>query len=149
MAQSLSKILVHIVFSTKNRKQFIDQEIESELHAYLAGICKNNNSKVFKIGGMEDHIHLACTLPRTLAPSNLIAELKRSSSKWMKVNKNQVDFSWQSGFGIFSFSESQIPLVINYIEKQKEHHQKISFQDELRILLNKYNIDYDEDYLWD
>lgn len=149
MPHSLSKILLHIVFSTKNRVEMISPDVMNDLHAYLAGICRAHGSQAFRVGGTEDHIHIACTLPRILTVSRLLEEVKKSSSKWVKINDlQQQKFAWQSGFGVFSLGQSQLETLIRYIDNQKEHHQKMTFKEELLELLQKYEIEYDERYLW-
>jgi putative transposase len=150
MSQSLSNILIHIIFSTKNRESLIYPEIMEQLHSYLAGIAKSYGSFVHEIGGVEDHVHLLVTLPRTLTVSKLIEEIKKGSSKWVKTNGEQyANFAWQNGYGAFSIGQSVYDEVRNYIQKQKEHHEKVSFQDEYRAFLNKYRVHYDEKYMWD
>lgn len=150
MPQSLSKVYLHIIFSTKLRKSLITREIQNELHAYIAGTLINLKSDVLKVNGTIDHVHILCTLPRTITISKLLEEIKKSSSKWIKTKGIKwSSFAWQDGYGTFSVSSSLIKNVIKYIENQEEHHKKISFQDEFREFLIKYNIDYDERYLWD
>ncbi len=150
MAQSLSNILLHIIFSTKNRKAFIDATIEPELYAYMTSLAGSIGSYVHNIGGIEDHMHLLATLPRTISVSDFLEKIKKTSSKWMKTNGQQYwDFSWQKGFGAFSVSESQFKVVMKYISNQKKHHKKQPFQDEYRKILNLNNIAYDERYVWD
>ena len=150
MSQSLSKILLHIVFSTKNRTDTIPPNIVKELHAYLAGICRSHGSEAFRVGGTENHVHIACTLPRTLTVSKLLEEIKKSSSVWVK-NRSPLSrtFTWQAGYGAFSLGHSQLDALIHYIDSQKEHHRKKTFREELLELLQKYKIEYDEKYLWD
>jgi len=150
MSQSLAKIILHIVFSTKNRLNLIPKNILQEVHAYIASICRNKNSEAFRVGGTQNHIHIACTLPRTLTVSQLLEEIKTSSSKWIK-NKDHLssDFSWQAGYGVFSLGYSQLETLIRYIDKQEEHHQQNNFQDELTELLDRYDLKYDTKYLWD
>jgi putative transposase len=150
MPQSLSKVYIHIIFSTKNRYPFISNEIKDELCSYISGILINIQSDVIKINGTKDHLHFLCTLPRTISIAKLLEEIKKSSSKWIKTKGNEWDkFAWQDGYGIFSISRSILKKTIDYIENQEEHHKKISFQDELRKFLESYNVDYDEKYLWD
>jgi REP element-mobilizing transposase RayT len=150
MAQSLSNVILHTVFSTKNRKPWIDTDIEEQLVKYLAGICREIRCPSHKIGGTDDHIHIACTLARTMAISTLLEEIKTSSSKWMKTKGDQyADFAWQNGYGAFSIGQSQLPDLKNYIANQREHHRRVSFQDEYRQILAKYEIEYDERYVWD
>ncbi len=150
MPQSLSKVYVHIIFSTKNRQPFITSAIKDELCAYISGILINIQSDVKKINGTEDHLHVLCTLPRTISIAKLVEEIKKSSSKWIKTKGNEWNkFAWQDGYGIFSVSQSLIKKTEKYIGDQEEHHKKISFQDELRQFLESYNVDYNEKYLWD
>jgi REP element-mobilizing transposase RayT len=150
MAQSLSKVYVHITFSTKNRQPLIDDNIKPLLFEYLGGICKGLECNPLKVGGYLDHIHLICLLSRKIPQMKLLEELKKQSSKWIKT-KGQVysDFYWQNGYGIFSVNPSETDIVVNYIINQQEHHKKKTFQDEFRAFLKKYNVDYNEDYVWD
>ncbi len=152
MAQSLAKVYLHIVFSTKNRIGFLqDKNLQKEIHAYLAGICKNLDSPSHLIGGTTDHIHILCLLSRKYTISDLLRELKRESSKWIKT-KNILslnDFHWQNGYGAFSVAPSHVDPLKKYIANQEEHHRKETFQDEFRRLLQKYNVEYDERYIWD
>jgi len=150
MAQSLAKILVHLVVSTKNRQPLLGIDIRSELYAYLAGTLKANDSHALKIGGTENHIHIFCTLPKGISLAEMIEEFKKSSSKWIKTKGPQyASFYWQNGYGAFSVSQSDAERVIKYIETQEEHHHKISFEEEFRAFLVKYQVPYDERYVWD
>jgi putative transposase len=150
MPQSLSKVYVHITFSTKGRRKIIDDSIKKELFEYLGGICKGLDCNPLQVGGFNDHVHILCLLSRRISQSNLLEEVKKQSSKWMKTKGNQyADFYWQEGFGIFSVNPSETDTVVSYIKNQEFHHSKFSFQDELRAFLNKYKIDFDERYLWD
>lgn len=148
MPQSLSRILLHLVFSTKNRIPMINRENECQLHSYFTGILKNLKCPSLQAGGTEDHVHILCCLSRTIAISDLLEELKKSSSKWMKT-KDVQNFFWQTGYGAFSIGESQIDKLTRYIQSQHEHHKKVTFQDEYREFLKLYNISYDERYVWD
>jgi REP element-mobilizing transposase RayT len=149
MAQSLADIVLHIVFSTKERKPWIDAVNEPELHAYICGICRNLGP-VIKINGVEDHVHVLLSLSRTIAVSKLIAEIKSNSSRWIKTKDRQFfEFSWQGGYGAFSVSRPQINGAIKYIEKQKEHHKTQTFREEYLTMLKMAQIQYDEKYLWD
>ncbi len=149
MPQSLSKVYVHIIFSTKNRQNLIDDNIENSLHDYLGGICKGLECNPVKIGGHKEHVHILCLLSRKVAQMNLVEELKKQSSKWIKTKDNVYsNFYWQDGYGIFSINPNQTDIVIEYIEKQHEHHKNNSFQVEFRDFLNKYNVGYDERYVW-
>jgi len=150
MPQSLSKVYVHIVFSTKSRQNLIDDTIEASLHEYLGGICKGLECNPVRIGGYKDHVHILCLLSRKVAQMKLLEELKKQSSKWIKTKDNKyLDFYWQDGYGIFSVNPSEIGKVIDYIDKQHEHHSHKSFQDEFRAFLIKYNSEFDERYVWD
>jgi putative transposase len=151
MPQSLAKILVHTVFSTKNRYPFFrDKSLRAELHCYLGGILANHDCQPFIIGGMEDHVHVLSTLSRTCEAAEMVKEVKRSSSLWLKTKgPNLRTFAWQNGYGIFSIGFSQIEGVRNYIAGQEEHHRKVSFQDEFRHFLRRYEIEFDERYVWD
>lgn len=113
MSQSLSKVLLHIVFSTKNRTPWIKDALRPKIHAYIAQICRNEGSEAYRVGGIEDHIHIACTLSRTLTISKLLEEVKRSSSAWIKQQDSACkEFSWQAGYGVFSLGQSQLPSLI-------------------------------------
>lgn len=147
MSQSLANIFVHIVFSTKQRQPYLNTEIDNNLYEYLAGILKNKNCHPYQIGGTSDHIHILCSQAKNITLSTLIEQLKTSSSKWIKTKIN--NFYWQNGYGAFSISPGHLNAVKLYIANQFEHHRKISFQDEMRNLLNKYGIEYNEKYLWD
>ncbi len=150
MPQSLSQTIIHVVFSTKNRVNWIDTKIRNELHAYIAGLLRKHDSQAFRVGGIADHIHIACTLPRTMTQSDLVKLVKHASSDWMrKQSSDYNDFYWQRGYAIFSVSYSNLETVVNYIDKQEVHHENISFQDELRLFMKKSNMSFDEKYIWD
>jgi putative transposase len=148
MSQSFVQIYVHFVFHTKNNLQLIRPETEVELYSYLGGILKNYKSNPLQIGGTSDHIHILCTLPKTMAPADLLEEVKKSSSKWIKTKGERYhNFYWQDGYGGFSVSNSGVEAVKKYILTQKEHHQKLSATDEYKNLLDEYGILYEERYL--
>ena len=150
MAQSPAKIVLHLVFSTKNRERWIEDSLQSGLHAYLAGACRAVGSEAYRVGGADDHVHIACTLPRTLTVSKLLEEIKKSSSVWVKNQDDKLrSIAWQAGYGAFSIGESQVPVLLNYIDNQWEHHQSSTFEEEFLTFLNRYRIEYDERYLWD
>lgn len=150
MSQSLSQVFVHITFSTKNRKPFIDDEIKPRLFEYLGGICNGLECQALQVGGHDDHIHVLCLLSKKITQIKLMEEVKKSSSKWIKtIDEKYRNFYWQNGYGIFSVNPSETDVVINYIRNQKEHHRKHSFQDEFRAFLKKYRVEYDERYVWD
>ena len=148
MAQSLSRVIIHVVFSTKNREPSINSDIRSRFHAYLATIIRDMDSHAYRVGGTDDHVHIACTLPRTLSQSEFVRKSKTSSSKWIK-EQGVKEFFWQNGYGIFSIGQSQLSQLLHYIDNQVEHHRSKPFQEEYRELLGKYEIDYDEAYVWD
>ncbi len=150
MAQSLAKMYVHIVFSTKKHYPFITPAIEPELFAYMGDTIKRNGGVPFIINGMPDHIHVFATLPRTVTLSKFVEEIKRNSSRWIKTKGAEYQkFAWQRGYGAFSVSSLGKDAVTKYIANQKKHHKKQSFKEELIQFLDKYAIAYDERYLWD
>jgi len=151
MPQSLAKILVHTVFSAQQRRPFLrDKILREELHHYLGGILTNLDCQPIIVGGVEDHVHFLCALSRTCEAAAMVKEVKRGSSLWLKTKSPDLqDFAWQNGYGIFSIGFSQVAPVRNYIAGQEKHHRKVSFQDEFRRLLRRYDIDFDERYVWD
>ncbi len=150
MGQSLVKNYIHIVFSTKHREPFIHPPVEAELHAYLGGICKNLECMPIKVGGYVDHIHILCMLSKKIALMKLLEEVKSHSSKWMKTKGDDLkNFYWQDGYGAFSVSSTDVDSVVRYIENQKQHHEKKTYKDEYISFLKKYNVEYDERYVWD
>ena len=150
MAQSLASVLVHLVFSTKNRVALIRPDVEEELIRYLASVCRACGSPAHQIGGTEDHVHIACSLSRTITLSKLLEQVKTGSSKWMKTKGTQYShFFWQSGYGAFSVGQSQLAALKRYIAGQKEHHRRKTFQEEFREFLEKYQMEYDERHVWD
>jgi putative transposase len=150
MGQSLVKNYLHVVFSTKHRQPIITEAIESELHAYLGGICKKLDCQPIKVGGYNDHIHILCMLSKKITLIKLMEELKSHSSKWIKTKGEDFkNFYWQDGYGAFSVNATEIDVVVSYIANQKEHHSKKTFQDEYKAFLKKYQVEYDERYVWD
>jgi REP element-mobilizing transposase RayT len=150
MPQSLVRNYLHITFSTKNRYPFISSEIEEELYNYLGGICKKLDCYPILVGGHKDHVHVFCLLSQKIALMKLIEEIKSHSSKWMKSKGEKwKKFYWQSGYGAFSVNPTEVEAVKKYIEEQKEHHRKRTFKEEYLAFLKKYNVDYDERYVWD
>ncbi len=136
MAQSLSKVYVHLTFSTKERYPFIDDTIKERLWEYIGGICRGMECNPIQIGGHRDHVHILCLLSKKITQVKLIEEIKKQSSKWIKTNGDQyAKFYWQDGYGIFSVNPSEITTVITYIKNQEEHHKK-------------YKVEYNERYLW-
>ena len=150
MAQTLVSLYVHIIFSTKYRQDIILPEDEPELYAYIGGIANNNGSKLLSGGGTANHAHLLTSLSKKIGLSDFVGDVKRSSSLWIKkLGPRYSKFHWQDGYGAFSVGYTQLPAVKRYIARQKEHHAKVSFQDEFRYFLKKYNVDYDERFVWD
>ncbi|SFG33903.1 REP element-mobilizing transposase RayT [Algoriphagus hitonicola] len=148
MPQSLSKVYLHIVFSTKNRVNLIPEETRSNAEAYFVKVSSNLGSYTEEIYIMPNHVHWLCTLPRVLSISELIQKIKISSSA--KIKEFGIpNFTWQKGYGVFSVSQSRLESVKKYIQNQSEHHKKFDFQTEYRTFLKKYKIEYDEEYLWD
>jgi REP element-mobilizing transposase RayT len=149
MATTLTRNLLHITFSTKQREPLISDAIEPHLHAYLGGICRRSESPALTIGGTSDHVHLLVSLSKSLALSDLMMELKRDSSKWVKDHPAGTrDFAWQEGYFAFSIGASGIDDLTAYVANQKAHHATIDFKDELRKFLRKYEVEFDERYVW-
>jgi putative transposase len=150
MPQSLSKVILHIIFSTKNREPFLDSDVRPRMHAYLATICRDLGAELVRIGGVADHVHIVTTLPRTLSQAQFIEQIKKGSSKWIKeLDSPYGGFFWQRGYGAFSVSPSQLTAVLKYIKGQQEHHRTRTFQEEYRELLRRHGVDFDEHYVWD
>ncbi len=150
MGQSLVKNYNHIIFSIKNHLPLINSSHEKELHKYLGGICNNLECPPIIIGGHTDHVHILTMLSKKVTLMKLMEELKSSSSKWMKTRDVSLsEFYWQIGYGAFSVSPTHINQVIEYINNQHEHHKTVTFKEEFRGFLKKYNVAYDERYVWD
>ena len=149
MAQTLTRLLVHVVFSTKDRRSLITPAVDAALHSYLGGICRNRECPALTIGGTENHVHLLISLSKKVALSELMMTLKKNSSKWIKTNGDAFrDFSWQDGYGAFSIGESQVGAVTDYIRGQKERYETLTFEEELVALAKRYGVDFDPRYLW-
>jgi putative transposase len=150
MGQSLTKVYVHITFSTKLHYPFIDDQIEESLFEYIVGICRELNCNPIQVGGHKDHVHILCQLSKHITQIKLLEELKKSSSKWIKTKGSKYsDFYWQDGYAIFSVDPNQMDGVLKYVKTQKEHHIHTSFKDELRAFFRENGMDYDERYVWD
>ena len=150
MPQSLAFLLIHIVFSTKNRAPVLDAAVRPALHAYLATVARNMDCECYRAGGVDDHVHLAIRLSRIVTVAKLVEELKTSSSKWLKTQSPALaTFAWQRGYGAFSVRPSGLDALRHYIDTQEEHHRKRTFQEEYRTFLTQYGIEYDERYVWD
>ncbi|HKQ48687.1 MAG TPA: transposase [Phycisphaerae bacterium] len=149
MAQTLTRLLVHSIFSTKNRANLIQPEIEPELYAYIGGICRNAQSPLLSVGGTANHLHLLFSLSKTGSLADLMLDVKKDSSKWIKTKAAYfADFQWQEGYGGFSIGESQVDDLKGYIARQKEHHRTVTFEEEYLAFVKKYNAPYDERYMW-
>ena len=150
MPQSLSSILIHLIFSTKNRDPFLTPDIDAELYPYMASIFKALKSPALIINGASDHLHTVFSLSRVMTIADVVEEVKTESSKWIKSKGREFrNFYWQSGYGAFSIGQSQVPTVRRYIGRQKQHHRRVTFQDEYRKFLKAYDVEYDERYVWD
>jgi len=151
MPQSLAQMYLHIVFSTKERRPFLtDTVIRAELHSVLGGLCNSLNCPPVRTGGVADHVHVFCHLGRTITVADLVKELKRESSLWIKTKGSAyADFHWQSGYGAFSVSPWDADTIRDYVANQEEHHRTATFQDEYRGLLTEYGLKWDEHYVWD
>ncbi len=151
MAQSLAQVYLHVIFSTKDRKCYLRRpENRAQVFEYLAYLCNAMKCPIERVGGYEDHTHLLVTLGRTVAIADLLGHIKRESAKWIKSSlKGLENFAWQNGYGAFSISPGHRDSLVKYIENQEQHHQRESFQDEVRRIFSKYGIAIDERYIWD
>lgn len=150
MANTYTQLYIHIVFAVKGRQNLIHQTWKDELCKYICGIVNNNKQKVYAIGGMPDHIHLLVSISPTISVSDLVREIKANSSKWINEKKfTPGKFQWQEGFGAFSYAQSQVSAIVHYINNQEQHHHKKTFREEYVELLEKFNLEYDKQYLFD
>jgi putative transposase len=150
MPQSLSNILIHLIFSTKDRHPWLEPGIREKAHAFLAGVVRQCDCEAYRVGGVADHVHLAVRLSRTISIADLVKEIKIASNKWVKMQDVALNtFAWQQGYGVFSVGMSQKEALLHYIDTQEEHHRTRTFQDEYRDFIKKYGIEYDERYVWD
>ncbi|HSH51505.1 MAG TPA: IS200/IS605 family transposase [Bacteroidales bacterium] len=150
MANTYTQLTIHIVFAVKNRENIIKPKYEEELYKYITGIITNKNQKLLAINGVSDHIHILIGLSPSVALSDIVRDIKSNSSKFINEKRCVIGkFQWQEGYGAFSYSRSQRPEIINYIKKQKEHHQKSSFKEEYLNILKKFDVKYDDEYLFD
>ena len=149
MANTFTSLHCHIVFSTKNRERWLRPEIEDDVWRYLGGICRTHGVTALQIGGVEDHVHLLIGMPPTLALSDVVKRIKGESSKWLsKEKQGMAGFAWQDGYGAFTVGKSQIPDPIRYIQNQREHHAKVTFEDEYRKFLQVHDIVAEEKYIF-
>lgn len=150
MPQSFCQIYIHAVFSTKQRKRWLDDAIRPRVHAYLATLTRNCGCPYVVVGGTDNHVHMLADIGKKVLPVDLIGKVKQESSKFIKtLGMEYGGFYWQSGYGMFSVGPTRVQNVKAYIEGQIAHHHKQSFQEELREFLGRYNIPYDERYVWD
>lgn len=146
MSGTYSNLLVHIVFSTKERRPFIYESIEQELYQYVGGIVRNLQGVLLEIGGMSDHVHLLMKLKPIHCLAELMRDLKANSSAW--CGERVAGFVWQDGYAAFSVSESQMPVVANYIRNQKQHHRTRDFKEELEAIFERHGVKFDREQLW-
>ena len=150
MPQSLTQLYAHLIFSTKNRQPFLDDEIRPRAHAYLATIIRDLESSYVVVGGVADHVHILFDMGKMRAPVEFVEKVKRESSKFIKtLGMKYHNFYWQRGYGMFSVSPTHQDDVEQYIRNQQEHHRQKTFQQELREFLHRYGIEFNEDYVWD
>ena len=151
MAQSLGRVFVHVVFSTKNRFPFLaDRSVREEMHAYLGGAFKALDCPVIAVGGVSDHVHVLCIFSRKHSISHVMKEVKAQSSRWVKTKGSTMGkFEWQRGYGVFSVDPEGAATVRRYIASQEDHHRRVLFMDEYRKLLVEAGAEYDERYVWD
>jgi REP element-mobilizing transposase RayT len=150
MPQSLARLHVHLVFSTKNRETILHDAVRESLHAYMATVLQNLGCPPVLINSVEDHVHILFDLARTVSVSEAVEEVKKHSSKWIKTQGTDfANFAWQAGYGAFAVSESNVGVVREYIASQQEHHRKRSFQEEYRLFLERHGVAFDERYVWD
>ena len=150
MSQSLTKIYAHLIFSTKNRQHWLDDDIRPRVHGYLASVIRELESPWVVVGGVDDHVHILFDIGKKTAPVKFVEQVKRESSKFVKTLGTKYGrFYWQRGYGMFSVSPKDRDEAEHYVRNQEEHHRTRSFQDEYRAILSKYDIEFDEQYVWD
>lgn len=151
MPQSLARIWLHIAFSTKERRPYLqNEELRGEMFRLLGHHAKEAGCTPARVGGWIDHVHILCGLSRTLTVAQLVEVLKRETSKWIKRRAAELNrFHWQNGYGAFSVSQSIVDQVIKYIDRQPDHHRRMTFQEEFREICARHNIEIDERYVWD
>lgn len=148
MPQTLTHLLTHVIFSTKDRRAMIDADLKPRLHAYLGGIVREIGGHALAINGMADHVHLLLSLPPKISIAEAVRLMKTNSSKWAHEQAKRRLFSWQAGYSAFSVSQSAAPRVIRYIQEQERHHRRTPFQEELVRFLKVHGVAYDERYVW-
>ena len=149
MGSTLSNLVYHVVFSTKNREPLLIPAVRDDLYRYIAGIVKKEKGVLIQIGGMPDHLHLVVKLNPAHSLSDVMKNIKAGSSKWINDQKMVMGrFGWQEGYGAFTISESQLSGVIQYVKEQESHHRTLSFKDEFVLFLKRHRIEYDDRYIW-
>ncbi|MEX2345692.1 MAG: IS200/IS605 family transposase [Balneolaceae bacterium] len=150
MSQSLSKLYIHLTFSTKGRQPLIDKPIKADLHSYMAGTFKRYESPALIINSVPDHIHVLFRLSKNMALARIVEEVKKGSSKWMKKHSGNRSFFWQRGYGAFSVSSSKVSTMTRYIARQEEHHKQMSYREEINRFMKEYDVvEYNPAYFWD
>ena len=150
MPQSLAKIYIHLIFATKNRGCVLPDDLRPDLHAYMGGTLNGLGCSGIEINTEPDHAHLLFAMTRTETLSDVVGQVKKSANDWLRTRGPQfADFHWQGGYGAFSVSQSAVEELRTYIRNQREHHRKVSFQEEFRTFLKRYEIEFDERYVWD
>jgi REP element-mobilizing transposase RayT len=150
MPQSLARLHIHLIFSTKNREPVLLDSVRDSLHRYMATVLQNLGCPPLLINSVPDHVHILFELGRTVAVSNAVEQVKKTSSKWVKTQGSEFTrFAWQAGYGAFAVSQSNVTTVRQYIAGQQQHHRKKSFQEEYRAFLERHNVPFDEKYVWD
>ena len=149
MAQSLTKIYLHVIFHVKANSSLIEEEHLERLHSYIGELVNSTGCQVVRVGGVNDHVHVLCLLSREETVAHLVKEIKRNSSRWIKsLGSHYTQFAWQGGYAAFSVSQSLVNKTTDYVNRQKEHHRNVSFRDEYLQFLKLYNINYDEKYVF-
>jgi REP element-mobilizing transposase RayT len=150
VAHSFCKIYIHAIFSTKDRRRWLDESIRPRIHAYLATLARNAGCPLVVVGGPADHVHMLVDIGKKNHPVEMLGRVKQESSKFVKtLGAEYGEFYWQRGYGMFSVGPTRIDEVKAYIDGQIEHHRQQTFQDEFRAFLNRYGIEYDERYIWE
>ncbi len=150
MANTYSQIYIQIVFAVKGRENLIGRDWKDELYKYITGIVKNHHQKLLAIGGVADHVHILLNIKPNIALSDLVRDIKANSSRFINEKRFvRGKFSWQEGFGAFSYSISQLDDVIRYVQNQEEHHRETSFKDEYLKYLKRFDIEFDENYVFE
>ena len=146
MSHTYAQNVIHVVFSTKDRRKLMSGEFRPRMWAYAVGVCKKLDIRVHAIGGMEDHVHFLLQIPPSLAVAKAVLAIKSNSSRW--ANEEGVKFAWQQGYGAFSVSSSSVPLVVRYIQNQEAHHKKMNFDEEFLALLKKHGVEFDPKFVF-